>query len=207
MSLSPVMRRVATITLLFGFCAISSGCSVMMAARAPEKKDLSVLTPGAARSQVVAELGPPLQSRTDQYGEKDVFAFKQGYTLPTRVVRSTVHAAADVATVAIWEVVGTPLESSLQGEDVRVEVAYDDAERVQRVEYFAGAHLANGGPTLAPWMRRANVRQTAVVGNYPETRESRDREIQHASGTDRRGTDRRDSVRHADGNSEPDFDR
>jgi hypothetical protein len=202
MSPSVVTRRIATIAILCGFCAINSGCSVMMAARAPEKKNLSVLSPGASRSQVVAELGPPLQSRTDQYGEKDVFAFKQGYSLPTRVVRSTVHAAADVATVALWEVVGTPLESSLQGEDVRVEVAYDDSERVQRVEYFAGAHLANGGPTLASWMRRADLRQTAIVGNYPKSHDSHQSDVRHAS-----GTKSREDVRHAHGNSEPDFER
>ena len=77
MSPSVVTRRIATIAILCGFCAINSGCSVMMAARAPEKKNLSVLSPGASRSQVVAELGPPLQSRTDQYGEKDVFAFSR----------------------------------------------------------------------------------------------------------------------------------
>ena len=202
MSLTVISRRITTVALLLALCAINSGCSVMMAARAPEKKDLSVLLPGASRSQVVAELGPPLQSRSDEYGEKDVFAFKQGYTLPTRVVRSATHAVADVATFAIWEVVGTPLEASLDGEDVRVEVAYDDTERVRRIEYFAGAHLANGGPTLASWMRRKSVRQTAVVGDYPAAHDS-NTGIRHAN---RSESHRDQGVRHADASSEPKFD-
>ena len=41
MSPSVVTRRIATIAILCGFCAINSGCSVMMAARAPERKKIS----------------------------------------------------------------------------------------------------------------------------------------------------------------------
>lgn len=158
-----IFRPLLTLVVL-GSCMISSGCSVMMAAKAPGKKDLDVLTLGMPRSAVVAELGPAVQSRQDSAGSAtDVFSFKQGYSLPVRVTRAFVHGAADVATIGIWEVAATPLEAGLQGESVKAAVVYDHDERVKRVEYFAGAHLANGEPTLASWMRFQKPQQTSVV--------------------------------------------
>ena len=84
----------------------------MMAARSPDKKDLSVLALGVPRAQVIAELGPPVHQSSDEAGDRDVFSFKQGYSLPARVGRATVHAVGDALTLGLWEVVGTPLESS-----------------------------------------------------------------------------------------------
>ena len=69
----------------------------------------------------------------------------------------------DALTLGLWEVVGTPLESSLDGEGVQAEVRYDRDQYVRRVEFFSGAHLAQGGPTLAPWLRSANTQQTGVL--------------------------------------------
>ncbi len=160
-----LIRRLALLLIAGFFCSMNTGCAVMMAANAPGKKNMGVLTPGVSRSQVVAELGPPVQSRKYGWGAKDVFAFKQGYSTPAKVSRSVVHGAADFMTLGLWEIAGTPLEGSLQGEDVRAEVAYDASDTVQRVEYFSGAHLAHGGMTLAGWMRGGGTRQTAVIGD------------------------------------------
>ena len=146
-------------------CSLGSGCAVMMAARAPEKRNLDVLQPGTSRAAVISELGQPVHTRMTQWGPLDIFAFKQGYSMPTRVTRSLAHGTADVATLGLWEVVATPLESTLQGEKVRVEVAYDSDQIVRRVEYFSGAHLANGRATLAEWMRTKSSQQAAVVGD------------------------------------------
>lgn len=178
-----LVRRLALLLIAAFFCSMNTGCAVMMAAKAPGKKDMGVLTPGVSRSQVVAELGPPVQSRTYGWGAKDVFSFKQGYTMPTKVSRSIVHGAADVMTLGLWEVAGTPLEGSLQGEDVRAEVAYDANDMVQRVEYFSGAHLAHGGPTLASWMRGSGTRQTAIVGDDAFGRDAVNQEIIQAGAT------------------------
>ena len=142
---------------------VPSGCSVMMAARAPAKKDLSVLSPGVARAQVIAELGAPVHQSQDDTGERDVFSFQQGYSLPARVGRATFHAVGDVLTLGLWEVVSTPLEGSLDGEGVQAEVQYDRDQYVRRVEFFSGAHLARGGITLAPWLRSSSTRQTGVL--------------------------------------------
>jgi hypothetical protein len=171
-----VFQRIFASSLIGLLSVNLCGCAVMMAARAPGKKDMSVLVPGASRSQVVAELGSPLQSNDGEFGPVDVFSFKQGYTPAIKATRAVAHATADVATLALWEFVGTPLESATQGEDVQVEVAYDAANRVERIEYFAGAHLAKNGPTLAPWLRGEGTRQTAIVGRQSERGASRQQE-------------------------------
>ena len=157
------MLRPACVSLIVLWSVLTTGCSVMMAARAPDKKDLSVLSLGVPRSQVIAELGTPVHQSKDDFGERDVFSFKQGYSVPVKVGRATVHAVGDLLTLGLWEVVSTPLESSLDGEGVQAEVRYDREQYVRRVEFFTGAHLAHGGPTLAPWMRSANTQQTGVL--------------------------------------------
>lgn len=156
------IRPFLLVLLLLGLSS-STGCSVMMAAKAPGKKDLGVLTPGVPRAKVIAELGTPLETSRQTTEIRDVFGFKQGYSTPTRVGRAGFHAVADVMTLGLWEVAATPLEGALDGEAVRAEVLYDPQQYVQRVEYFAGAHLANGGPTLAPWLRTKSTRQSRVV--------------------------------------------
>jgi hypothetical protein len=157
-----------TVTLLaLGTVVVnSSGCSVMMAARAPERVDMNVLNLGEPRGRVVSELGVPVQSRDGDSSGSDVFAFKQGYSLPQRTGRVALHGLADVATIGLWELVGTPMETSLQGEDVRVQVDYDASNRVRRIEYFEGAHLAGNRMALARWMRRRSTRQTAVIEEF-----------------------------------------
>ena len=150
-------------------CGFSTGCSVMMATRAPQKRDLSVLTPGTNRSRVIAELGVPVEARETEIGQVDLFSFNQGYTMGSRVSRCMLHGLLDLNTLCLWELVGTPLEASLDGEPVRAEVAYSPDGRIQSIEYFAGAHLANGPPTLAPWMRKKTTVQTAIIGNKPQT--------------------------------------
>lgn len=145
-------RIVLTTVGVVGLCVGNTGCSVMMAARAPDKKDLSLLQPGVNRSLIVSELGPPLQSESDDTGTHDIYSFKQGYSAPVRTSRFVGHLAADISTFALWEVVGWPLEAVLQGEEIRARVDYDQQAKARRVEYFTGGYLARGGPTRPIWM-------------------------------------------------------
>jgi|GEM_PF-1297128 len=166
-------------------CLMLAGCSVMMASKAPGRKDMNVLTPGVSRSRIVAELGQPLQSRkTPDGGAKDVFAFKQGYTTGTKAGRAIFHGLADLNTLFLWELAATPLESSMQGEDVRVEVQYDNDELARRIEYFSGAHLAHGEPSLPGWLRRKEIQQTAVIGDSSHRGPGSDEGIRQAGGSD-----------------------
>lgn len=178
-----------SVLLLVCVCLVSgsTGCSVMMAAKAPRKKNMAILVPGTPRSQVIAELGTPLETQREETETRDVFAFTQGYSLPTRVGRATFHALADVATLGLWEVVATPLEGALEGEAVRTEVLYDDEQTVSQVEYFSGAHLADGGPTWASWLRLPGTQQQAVVRTTSTSQGVPRGRLQQSPGVERPG--------------------
>ena len=84
------------------FLVSSIGCSVYMAAKQPEKKDVSVLNRGTPRNFVVAELGSPAHTTVDDEGKKcDVFLFVQGYSSGVKAGRVFLHGAADVLTLGL----------------------------------------------------------------------------------------------------------
>jgi len=123
---------------LFFFATLLSlllgGCSVFMAAEQPEKRDLSVLTAGTKRSDIIDELGQPLTSRLVGLKRVDLFTFIQGYSKEAKVGRAFAHGTLDVATGGIWEIAGTPAEAMFSGKKLSYEVTYDRNDRVQRVE-------------------------------------------------------------------------
>ena len=140
---APRSLRQGTKTLLMiTFCMAGlllealSGCSVYKAVNQPEKKNLSVLSSGTPRIQVIAELGAPVWSG-EKNGEKvDLFTFKQGYSKGAKTGRALFHGAADVLTIGMWEVVGTPIETVAAGTDMKVEITYDSEEKVKNVNRF-----------------------------------------------------------------------
>jgi hypothetical protein len=117
--------------LIMGF--LSTGCSVYMAANQPKAKDLSVLTPGTLRGNVIAELGPPIWSG-DKNGDKaDVFKFTQGYSTGAKAARAVFHGVSDFFTLGLWEVVSTPGEMIFSGTEMKIEVTYDKDDKVKSV--------------------------------------------------------------------------
>lgn len=134
-----MMKALIACVLLVACCISASGCSVVMAARQPDKKDLNRLAIGTPRDTVLAEFGKPVSSETDAQGNKvDVFQFKQGFDTPTKAVRSLVHGVADVFTLGLWEVVGTPAEAIFSGKDMAIKVTYDESDKVKDVVYLKG---------------------------------------------------------------------
>ena len=118
--------------------ALLPGCAVYMAANQPEKKDLGILKPGTPRIAVMAELGAPIQA-IDRGGVKvDLYTFTQGYSGLEKGGRAILHGAADVLTLGIWEVVGTPIEGVANGTKVSVEITYDKEDRVATVVPIRG---------------------------------------------------------------------
>ncbi len=96
-----------------------------MATQQPEKKDVSLFKKGTPRSILLGEFGYPI-AQTEHDGKKwDIWKFTQGYGGGAKAGRAVGHAAADVLTLGLWEVVGTPIESSANGNNVAYEVAYD----------------------------------------------------------------------------------
>jgi hypothetical protein len=131
---------------------VVQGCSVVMAARQPGKKDLSVLEKGTPRSIVRAELGAPIDfdEPDETHGCHETFAFKQGYGGATKASRAIFHLAADVFTLGLWEIVGTPTEAYFDGTNVRLEVLYDESERVEAVCVYSGGKKVASDVLVSP---------------------------------------------------------
>lgn len=112
-----------------------SGCSVHMAATGPGKKDLDVLQPSTHRDVVRAELGAPLSTgRDDDGNDYDVFSFVQGSGPLVRTLKTVFYLTADIFTLGLWEVIGTPLEGASRGTKMSTTVTYGPDLRVVKVE-------------------------------------------------------------------------
>ena len=101
------MKKILILAIL-GLIMHCVGCSVYMAARQPDKKNLDVLTVGTPRAMVLGELGQPVSTEIKDGQRTDVFAFTQGYGKGAKTGRAIFHGLADVFTLGLWEAVGTP---------------------------------------------------------------------------------------------------
>jgi hypothetical protein len=133
MSIQEKTSRLLFVSAFLVLSYLSTGCSVYMAANQPKAKDLSVLTPGTLRGNVIAELGSPIWSG-DKNGDKaDVFKFTQGYSTGAKAARAVFHGVSDFFTLGLWEVVSTPGEMIFSGTDMKIEVTYDKDDKVKSV--------------------------------------------------------------------------
>ena len=136
-----------------------SGCSAYMAANQPPPKNFAVLKQGTQRSLVIAELGTPVHSEAGPTGKKDIYKFTHGYHGAVRAGRAVAHGAASVATLGLWEVIGTPLEGYANGTELSVEVRYDANDQVAQVVPLKGAEEINRNlADLAPERQLARQR-------------------------------------------------
>ena len=123
-----------TSTVVLALAAFgATGCSPVLAARQPSRRDIDLLRPGIPRSMVLAELGQPVATETKNGKRVEVFSFVQGYRKGVKVGRTIGHGAADVMTLGLWEIVGTPTEATLNGHRVAYEVTYDASDRIESV--------------------------------------------------------------------------
>ncbi|HVX11901.1 MAG TPA: hypothetical protein VHC22_12025 [Pirellulales bacterium] len=171
----PLLRALICAAAAF-FVAGFSGCAAIKAARQPDKKNLGVLHEGTPRPQVIAELGAPTYTKAKPDGTvEDVFSFKQGYTKGVKMGRAFGHAAADVATGGLWEVVGIPAEIWADGTDVQVLVTYDQDEKVRYRRIFKGqeafkdkpASVAQGDKATETAARPAAVESSRRTSDHP----------------------------------------
>lgn len=130
-------RKGVYFVLMVSLLLVSSGCSVVMAIKQPEYKDTNVLNKGTPRAAVIAELGAPLFSEEKDGQKRDVFAFKQGYGKGNKAARATFHAVADVFTLFLWEVIGTPTEAIASGRNMKIEVIYDSFDKVAQAIFLS----------------------------------------------------------------------
>lgn len=109
-----------------------SGCSVVMALGGKKGPDPGTLTMGAARSDMEAQLGSPVQTTALENGyRRDVYEYEGAKD--SSAVRALTHGALDVLTIGLWEVVGTPVEV-LKANRYRSVITYDKNDRVVGIE-------------------------------------------------------------------------
>jgi len=128
------MNKIVLLTVIIAITFICSGCSVFMAAKQPDLKNEELFRVGTPRSSLLAEFGNPISSETNGDGDKcEIFKFVQGYSTGAKVGRAMGHGVADVFTLGLWEVVGTPTEGAFSGDEKCYEVVYDGNNRVKQV--------------------------------------------------------------------------
>ncbi len=112
----------------------TSGCAVHMAATAQDRKDIKVLSVGNHRDLLRVELGEPVVTDTDGDGNKyDIFKFSKGFTGGEKFFHAAGHGVMDLATLGLWEIVGTPSESMSQTNEIQVKVIYDAGNIVTKI--------------------------------------------------------------------------
>ena len=127
------------ICLLFACIVVlfNTGCSVYMAANQTGLKNVELLKVGTSREVLIAEFGMPAESGVDGDGrEYDKFSFVQGYSTSAKMGRAALHVVADVLTHGLWELVGTPIEATFDGEEITYEITYDRDDRVAQIIKF-----------------------------------------------------------------------
>lgn len=160
-----INRRIASIITIVYFSFFLMGCSVFMAVKQPPKKNLNVLTKGYPRSAVIAELGAPVSSEERNGKIVDIFAFRQGYSKPVKAGRALFHGAADVFSLGLWEIIGTPTEMIIDGRDVKVEVLYDERNVVEKTTYLDGSKSSPVGHEETKVEERMEEEVHSVVPN------------------------------------------
>jgi hypothetical protein len=126
-------HKLLAVLLLVPVLILSSGCSVFMAAKQPDKKNVDLFRSGTSRNMLLGEFGPPAVSETRDGRKYEVFKFVQGYSTGAKAGRALFHGAADVVTLGLWEVVGTPAEAVFSGDEMAYQVSYDKDDRVDQV--------------------------------------------------------------------------
>ena len=130
--MKPIAKLGLCTLLIVGTFNIT-GCSVFMAAKQPEKKDTKMLAVGVPRAVILAEFGAPVSTVKNGDETVDIFSFKQGYGKAAKFGRMMFHGVADFATLGLWEIIGTPVESGFDGNNIAYQITYDQNDNVKTV--------------------------------------------------------------------------
>jgi len=127
-------KKMMCLVSLFALLIIPNfGCSVFMATKQPSAKNVDMFKVGTPRDMLLAEFGSPATSEVRDGKKSEIFKFVQGYSSGAKAGRAFFHGAADVMTLGLWEVVGTPTELVFSGDEMAYEVTYDDKDRIDQV--------------------------------------------------------------------------
>lgn len=68
---------------------------------------------------------------------QEIYQFIQGYSAGNRTGRAVFHGAADLFTLGLWEIVGTPVEGNYNGRKMTMRIFYDEQDNVKSAETIA----------------------------------------------------------------------
>lgn len=149
--MSPQKLKAISMAFAVSIAALSSGCAVVMAAKQPDYKNVELFKVGTQRGQLLGEFGQPTATDTKPDGSRcDTFSFKQGYSGAAKAGRAFGHAVADIFTLGLWEVIGTPTEAVFSGDTVGYQVCYDKDERVQTIVLLTPDNDGKGPKNTGP---------------------------------------------------------
>jgi hypothetical protein len=143
------MRRLTMLMAILILPAFACNCSIVMASRQPDKKNVRLLDKGTYRSQVIAEFGNPTRTRIEDGRVCDTFIFRQGYGKGAKWARGVVHGMADIFSIGLWEAVGVPIELIADGEEVQLDVLYDPHQQIAAIRVGKGSEVLKGVDSLA----------------------------------------------------------
>ena len=82
---------------------------------------------------LLAEFGLPVVAETREGRKFEIYKFVDGYSAGAKAGRAVFHGAADILTLGLWEVIGTPTEGVFDGDEIAFRVRYDDDDRIDEV--------------------------------------------------------------------------
>lgn len=118
--------------ILYPLCLLLSSCSVMMASNRGGT-DLDSVQSFPTRLELLAAGAEPIESRTLEDGSSvETFRILKKHG---SVARAFMHGLLDLSTGFLWEIAGTPIESTLNEKKFyAIRVTFDADSRVKKME-------------------------------------------------------------------------
>ena len=131
------MKTRKALSLLLAIVFFLPACSPLMAAnRSSYRGDVSVIKEGIDRGSVIAELGEP-----DNFSKTETGGYEDKYTLdpdahrtPVKILTVLFHLGADLVTLCLWEVVGTPYELAVRDRLATYDLKYNENGKLASFE-------------------------------------------------------------------------
>lgn len=96
---------------------------------------LSVFTTGTHRDEVLAEMGQPTATETNDNGFKyDIFTFRQGQHGGVKAGKAVAYGFLAFASLGVSEIVTSPIEGANKGAEMKIKATYDESKQVSVVD-------------------------------------------------------------------------
>lgn len=139
------LKKISTLLIVTSL----TGCSVFMAANQPGYKNVEIIKQGTYRTQMINEFGAPVKTSKNPDGTVcDIYSFTQGYSGGAKTARAITHGIADLFTLGLWEVIGTPSELVFTGSNVSYQTCYSKDETITTILLLTPENDGRGRPNV-----------------------------------------------------------